>query len=96
LKAGFGDLRTRLDAFTARFNEHARRPPGPSPGPVRGADTDDYWHGVRDLFTRDVTEQGLRDLVSYETHDAWRYFSREIDFGRLRSKPWYKRWPLTA
>lgn len=95
MKAGLGDLRNRLDAFTARFNEHARRPPGP-PAAGRGPDTDDYWRGVQDLFTRDVTEQGLRDLVGYETQDAWRYFSREIDFGRLRSKPWYKRWPLAA
>jgi phosphoserine phosphatase RsbU/P len=94
LKAGFDDLRSRLDAFTARFTEHAHRPAAPRAD--RAPDTDSYWQGVQDLFTRDVTEKALRDLVSYETHDAWRYFSREIDFARLQSRAWYKRYPLAA
>ena len=95
-KAGLDDLRSRIDAFTARFNENARRPPGPPPRSDRAPDSDNYWQGVQDLFTRDVTEQSLRDLVNYETQDAWRYFSREIDFARLSSRPWYQRWPLAA
>jgi serine phosphatase RsbU (regulator of sigma subunit) len=94
LKAGLGDLRSRLGAFTGRFAEHARRPP--TPRASRAPETDDYWKSVQDLFTRDITEQSFRDLVGYETHDAWRYFSREIDFARLRALPWYKRYPRTA
>jgi serine phosphatase RsbU (regulator of sigma subunit) len=96
LKPGFADLRSRLDAVTARFSEHARRPPGPPPRADRIPDTDDYWQGVQDLFTRDVTQQGLRDLFNYDTQDAWRYFSREIDFARLSTFPWFKRYPLVA
>ncbi|HVR71929.1 MAG TPA: PP2C family protein-serine/threonine phosphatase [Vicinamibacteria bacterium] len=96
MKAGLGDLRSRLDAFTARFAEHAHRPGEAPPRAGRVPDTDDYWRSVQDLFTRDVTGQGVRDLVGYETHDAWRYFSREIDFARLRALPWHKRYPLAA
>ena len=91
-----GDLRNRLDAFTARFSEHARRAAAPPPRAERPPDTEDYWRSVRELFTRDVTEQNLRELVANETHDTFRYFSREIDFGRLRGRPWYKRYPLAA
>ena len=93
---GVEDLRSRFDAFTARFAESARRPGTPPPPADRQPDADGYWRSVRDLFTRDVTEQGLRDLVGYETQDAWRYFSREIDFAGLRPLPWYKRHPLAA
>ena len=96
MKAGLDDLRSRLDAFTARFSEHTRRPAAAPPRATRAPETDDYWQGFRDLYTRDLTEQSFRDLVAYDTHDAWRYFSREIDLARLRALPWYKRWPLTA
>ena len=96
MKAGLGDLRNRFDAFTARFAEHARRAPGPPPRAGHAPETDNYWQGVQELFTRDVTEQSVRDLFANETHDTWRYFSREIDFARLRSRPWYKRYPLAA
>jgi serine phosphatase RsbU (regulator of sigma subunit) len=95
LKGG-EDLRSRFDAVAARFAEHVRRPGPPPPRADRAPDTDGYWRSVRDLFTRDVTQQGLQDLVAYETQDAWRYFSREIDFASLRRYPWYKRYPLAA
>jgi serine phosphatase RsbU (regulator of sigma subunit) len=95
VKAGTGDLRSRIEEFTARFAESARRHV-PPPRADRPPDTDNYWRSVRDLFTRDVTEQSLRDLVGFETQDAWRYFSREIDFARLQPLPWYRRYPLAA
>ena len=91
-----GDLRNRLDAVTARFAEHARRAEPSPPRADRAPETEDYWRSVRDLYTRDVTEQNLRELVANETQDTFRYFSREIDFARLRGLPWYKRYPLTA
>lgn len=96
MKAGMGDIRHRLDAFTARFSEHGRRAEAPPPRAQRPPDTEDYWRSVQDLFTRDVTEQSLRELVANETQDTFRYFSREIDFARLRGRPWYKRYPLTV
>jgi hypothetical protein len=94
-KAGFDDLRQRLDAFAARFAERAR-PSEPRPRSDRPPDTDDYWRSVQELFTRDVTEQGLRELVAHETQDTFRYFSREIDFAGLTRLSWYKRYPLAA
>ncbi|HEY7512531.1 MAG TPA: PP2C family protein-serine/threonine phosphatase [Vicinamibacteria bacterium] len=90
-----GDLRSRIDAVTSRFRESVHRP-GPPPRADRPPATESYWRSVQDRYTRDVTEQGLRDLLGYETQDAWRYFSREIDFARLRRYPWFRRYPLTA
>jgi sigma-B regulation protein RsbU (phosphoserine phosphatase) len=88
-----GDLRQRFDAFAARFSEH----PGGRPGAGAGAAlSDDYWENVQALFTRDVTAKEFHDLVGYDTPDAWRYFSREIDFAALQAKPWYYRYPVTA
>jgi sigma-B regulation protein RsbU (phosphoserine phosphatase) len=88
------DLRHRFDAFASRFSEKAGprpdRPSGPSPSP------DDYWGGLQDLFTRDVTERGLRELIEQDTADTYRFFTREVDLAGLRARPWYKRYPQAA
>jgi len=95
LKTDFGDLRHRFDAFAARFWEKAApdRPASPSRPP---ADPDDYWESVQELFTRDVTERGLRELALTDAQDTFRYFTREVDLSGLGQKPWYKRYPLSV
>ena len=72
--------RNRFDDFAARFAEKAgpRRDPTPLPP---GAD--DYWRGLQELFTRDVTERGLRELIEQDTADTVRFFTREVDLGGL-------------
>jgi serine phosphatase RsbU (regulator of sigma subunit) len=87
-----GGWRNRFDAFAARFTEKSggrRDPPPPPPGA-----TDDPWRGIQELFTRDVTERGLRELVQQDTPDTVRFFTREVDFAALSHLPWYKRYPL--
>jgi serine phosphatase RsbU (regulator of sigma subunit) len=85
--------RNRFDEFAARFTEKAgpRRDPTPLPP---GAD--DYWRGLQELFTRDVTERGLRELIEQDTADTVRFFTREVDLAGLTSLPWYRRYPRAA
>jgi hypothetical protein len=43
--------------------------------------------GLRDLFTRDVTREGLTDLFQRDPQDAFRFFTRNIDFAALSRLP---------
>jgi serine phosphatase RsbU (regulator of sigma subunit) len=85
--------RNRFDEFAARFTEKAgpRRDDAPAPP---GAD--DYWRGLQELFTRDVTERGLRELIEQDTRDTVQFFTREVDLAGLTGLPWYQRWPRAA
>jgi sigma-B regulation protein RsbU (phosphoserine phosphatase) len=51
---------------------------------------------VQELFTRGVTEHGLRELIQQDTRDTVHFFTRELDLGTLQRLPWYRRWPRTA
>jgi serine phosphatase RsbU (regulator of sigma subunit) len=84
------DLRDRYDRFAAAFGVEVRRAAG------RAADQDQYWKAVQDLFTRDVTGQGLRDLVEHETRETYRFFTRELDLSDLEKRPWYERIGVAA
>ncbi len=93
------DLRDRYDRFSAAFSAEVRRAARAgrkagehAPGPGQ----DQYWKAVHDLFTRDVTEQGLRDLVEQETRETYRFFTREIDLSDLDRRPWYERTAVAA
>jgi serine phosphatase RsbU (regulator of sigma subunit) len=89
LRADFADLRQRFDDFAGRFSERAR------PAAARPRHPD-YWTSVQDLFTRDVTGQGLRDMFAGDSQDTVRYFARAVDLSDLESAPWYRRWPVAG
>jgi serine phosphatase RsbU (regulator of sigma subunit) len=91
------DVRHRFDQFAARFAERVRPRPsaGPGPRPAPGG-SDGYWQSVQDLFTQDVTEKGLRELVEHEAQDTFRFFTRDVELRDLERKPWFKRWPLST
>ena len=79
-----------------RFEELASRF-GPRPRPAsRPALTEGYWDALRDLFTRDVTHQGLRELVEHEAQETFRFLTREVNLDDLSARPWYERWPKSA
>lgn len=85
--------RNRFDEFAARFTERAgprRNHVPPPPG------ADSYWRGLQELFTRDVTERGLRELIEQDTRDTVLFFTREVDLAGLTGLPWHKRWPRAA
>ena len=85
------DLRDRYDRFAAAFGAEARRAARAARSHGGTAGQDQYWKAVHDLFTRDVTEQGLRDLVEHETRETYRFFTRELDLDDLEKRPWYER-----
>jgi sigma-B regulation protein RsbU (phosphoserine phosphatase) len=89
------DLRPRLEDLS-RFAKGRRGREAPGAARAPHAFDVDYWRSVQELFTRDVTGRGLVDLVQHETRDTYNFFTREIDFSPLRSKRWYKRYPLAA
>jgi len=82
------DLRERYDRFAAAFGAGVRRTARASRG---AAQQDQYWLAVHDLFTRDVTSQGLRELVEHESRETYRFFTREVDTSDLERRPWYER-----
>jgi hypothetical protein len=84
-------LRRRLNDFARQFDDRARKS---AQDPARRKARS--FHEVQDLFTRDITSEGLRDLVQRDTRDTFRFFTRSIDFETLRLMPWYKRYPLVV
>ena len=91
------DVRHRFDRFAARFAERVRPRPSGGAGARRPpAGSDGYWQNVQDLFTQDITERGLRELVEHEAQDTFRFFTRDVQLQDLERKPWYKRWPVST
>ncbi len=81
--------RSRFEAFTERFEEQASAiRAGRKAGTLNS-----LYQNLYDLFTKDVTQEGLRDLVSRDPRAAFRFFTRNIDFKALEHLPWYRRYP---
>jgi hypothetical protein len=86
-----GDVSAFAGRSRERFEDLARRfAPGPR---ARPALTEDYWAALRELFTRDVTHQGLRELLQHEAHETFRFLTREVSLADLASQPSWKRHP---
>ncbi len=79
--------RSRFERLSARFGPKPRAAP---------ALQESYWQNVRELFTRDLTQQGLRELLNQEAQDTFRFFTREVSLDDLQGRPWYRRWPRAA
>lgn len=89
------DLKQRIEEFAGRFQETVwpRTRTGARSAPAL---REDYWESLRELFTRDVTGEGFRELLQNDPRETLRYFTREIDFDALRPRPWYERYPQGA
>ena len=81
--------RERFEDLATRFRASQRKAGPP-------ALTEGYWQGLRDLFTRDVTPEGLRQLLQHEAHETFRFLTREVDVTDLAGRPWYERHPRSA
>ena len=91
------DVRHRFEQFAARFAERVRpRPPAGARARRSPESSDGYWQNVQDLFTQDITERGLRELVEHEAQDTFRFFTRDVDLQDLQRQAWFKRWPVSA
>jgi phosphoserine phosphatase RsbU/P len=82
----------RLAKLATRFESRDEGTPAGAPRRLGRIFIDD----LHDLFTRDITREGLRDLVSRDAREAMRFYARTVDLRLLRSLPWYKRYPLAA
>lgn len=78
--------RERFEDLATRFRASARKAGPP-------ALTESYWQALRDLFTRDVTPEGLRRLLQHEAHETFRFLTREVDVADLAGLPWHRRHP---
>jgi sigma-B regulation protein RsbU (phosphoserine phosphatase) len=89
--AGFSALaessRERFEDLASRFGGTRARPG------ARPALTEGYWQALKDLFTRDVTHDGLRRLLQHETQETFRFLTREVDLADLAGLPWWERHP---
>ena len=92
VQQGVMDLQQRIEKFTKKFSEDSRKDREPSKKKLSALE-EEYWRDIRELFTRDVTGKGLREFIEREPRDAWRYFTREIDYVSLKGLPWYDRYP---
>jgi phosphoserine phosphatase RsbU/P len=80
--------RERFEDLASRFGAGPRARPA-----TRPALTEDYWQSLRDLFTRDLTHQGLRELLQQEAQDTFRFLTREANLAELEQLPWHERYP---
>jgi len=95
-KQDIGGLGQRLADVAARFDERTRSYWQSSGAEAGRGFLQTAWANLHDLFTRDVTSDGLRNLVNRDAREAVRFYTREIDFPALRGLRWYKRYPLAA
>jgi serine phosphatase RsbU (regulator of sigma subunit) len=93
VKRDLTDLKARFESFAARFAEKAHAGPAHAGAGVAPALKEDYWRSVHDLFTRDVTEKGLNELLRHDAGETLRFFLREVDLEALQPLPWYERYP---
>jgi hypothetical protein len=88
LKQHLNDLFSRLDV---KIRTGFERPRPADPRRKHSV----YWT-LRELFTKDVTADDLKNFLKHDTRDTFQYFTREIDFDSLRPLPWYRRYAISA
>ncbi len=82
----------RLAKLASRFEPRGE---GASEGPQRGFGHI-LLHDLHDLFTRDITREGLHDMVSGDARATVRFYVQSVDLKLLQVLPWYQRYPLAA
>src|SRR5438093_13716197 len=92
-RSEFSGLRQRLADFTARFEEKR-----PSSGTEKAGSAPfgllrSIYFNLRNLFTQDVTREGLRDLLKRDPRETFRYFTQGIDSTSFGPFPCYKLFP---
>jgi phosphoserine phosphatase RsbU/P len=87
--------RERFEVLTSRLTAEAQKARARAATAANApALNEDYWKALRDLFTRDVSVDGLSALFQQESQDTFRFFTREVELADVRHRPWYQRWPI--
>ena len=55
----------------------------------RGGRAAEFWNA----YTRDITRDDLRRLITHEARDAWRFFAQGVEAKDLDALPWHHRLP---
>ena len=92
----FTKFSQRLADFASRFEEKSKTKSQKQADGRPKSFLDSVLRNLRDLFTRDVTRDGLREMLHHDARDTFRFFTREVDFEALRPLPWHKRYPRMA
>ncbi len=82
----------RLAKLASRFESKDQKKSDGQPQKLSRVFLDD----LQELFTRDITREGLRDLVGRDAREAVRFYARTVDLTLLQALPWYQRYPLAA
>jgi sigma-B regulation protein RsbU (phosphoserine phosphatase) len=92
----FTNFGQRLSDLASRFEEKAGLKSQEGRGRKTANILETIVSNLRDLFTRDVTSEGLREMLRQDAQETFRFFTREIDFEALRPLPWHTRYPRMA
>ena len=88
LEAFASSSRERFDTLAARFGSGSRQRPA-----AGKALREEYWHSLRELFTRDLTHDDLSRLLQHEVGETFRFLTREVDTSDLGALPRWRRYP---
>jgi serine phosphatase RsbU (regulator of sigma subunit) len=91
--AGFSK---RLADFAARFEEQGKANARTAPPSGRFRLINTIFRDLRDLFTRDVTRAGLKDLMKRDARETYRFYTSNIDLKSFQSLPRHRRYPAIA
>jgi hypothetical protein len=92
LESDLTSPRERLNEIGRRFDEQTRR----VAADCKGDDLQSALAGIRDFFTRGVTNESFRELLDRDPREALRFYTKGIDLEALVALPWYRRYPLIA
>lgn len=84
----------RLTELAAKFEGKSGRGEKRRTGRRRLRDT--VFQDLRELFTQDVTREGLRDLIKRDVRETYRFYTRTVDFESLQGLPRHRRYPAAA
>ena len=93
LNKEFSDFSRRLEGFVRRFEDKARDASGKGGASTPRNPVGSLWRDLRSLFTQGVTRDSLRDLVKKDLRDAFRFYTKGIDFSAYENLPWFRRYP---
>jgi phosphoserine phosphatase RsbU/P len=93
MRSGFTNFSQQLADFASRFEAQVRERSRVSPRNRKGGVLGTIFLSLKELFTRDVTREGLREMFQQDLRDTFRFFTHEVDFDVLRPLPWHARYP---
>jgi serine phosphatase RsbU (regulator of sigma subunit) len=89
----FSNLSRRLEGFAQQFEEKARAASGEGGSSKPRSPVASLFYDLRSLFSQGVTRDGMRDLIKKDLRDAFRFYTRGIDYSAYDNLPWFKRYP---